>query len=134
MGSVSATNSGLSNLFQTLENSADPAVASALSSPTVQAALQKAPESDLVKLSDAAVQLQGVDVLFGVGSTANTNTATNPLVSLLSPTDSSSSTITPAQSLINELAGQQATLQAQDAQDLFGMDTPTTGTLLSTLG
>ena len=56
-----AVNQGVSNLLQTL-SAIDPSV---VSSPAVVAALEKAPASDIVQLSTAALQLQNVDALFG---------------------------------------------------------------------
>jgi len=81
MGSVSAANTGVTDLLQILSNLNSPV----LSSPGVKAALEKAPPADIVQLSMAATQLEGVDAMFGIsdGSNANTNTTFANLEKLL---------------------------------------------------
>jgi hypothetical protein len=74
MGSVASTNAGLSDLLQTLSNENSPLLAT-LSSPTVEAALQKAPAGDIAQISEEALQLQVTDSLFGSTSTTNSNAA-----------------------------------------------------------
>jgi len=71
MGSVSSTNPGLQNLLQTLSNLNSPV----LSSPVVTSALQKAPAADIVQLSVAATQLEGVDAMFGISDGSSTGTS-----------------------------------------------------------
>ena len=72
MGSVASTNAGLSDLLQTLSNENSPLL-STLSSPTVEAALQKAPAGDIAQISEEALQLQVADSLFGSSSTSSFN-------------------------------------------------------------
>src|SRR5271157_3958033 len=81
MGSVSSANPGLQNLLQTLSNLNSPV----LSSPVVTSALETAPPADIVQLSMAATQLEGVDAMFGIsnGPTANTNSTLANLENLL---------------------------------------------------
>src|SRR5580693_9054030 len=85
MGSVASTNplasnnnNGLADLLQNLTNENSPLL-STLSSPAVQSALQNAPASDIVEISDQALQLQDTDALFGIS-----NTSTSPTDSLFS--------------------------------------------------
>jgi hypothetical protein len=71
---VSTTSSVVSNLLQTL--SADsPALSTAFSSPNVQSALQNASPTDIVQLSDDAVQFQEASLLFGDAGSTSTPTA-----------------------------------------------------------
>ena len=58
MGSVASTSNGLSDLLQTLTNENSPLLPT-LSSPAIQAALQNAPASDIVQISNQAMQLHG---------------------------------------------------------------------------
>jgi len=60
--------------MQMLTSAAPPAVSSLLSSANVQAALAKASPTDIVQLSDQAIQLQMADGLFG-GANASSQTA-----------------------------------------------------------
>jgi len=69
MGSIG--NPGISNLAQILSNAGSSLASAAITSPTVQADLQNAPTSDLVQLSEQAVQLQQAEVLFGGGSVSS---------------------------------------------------------------
>src|SRR5271170_2792318 len=89
MGSVASTNSGLSDLLQTLSNDNSPLL-STLSSPTVEAALQNAPASDIAQISDEALQLQVADSIFGDSGTSGTSPES--LFSELTSTDSGSTT------------------------------------------
>jgi hypothetical protein len=68
MGSVAATSNGLSDLLQTLTSENSPLLPT-LSSPTIQAVLENAPASDIVQISDQAMQLQNVEALLGTPST-----------------------------------------------------------------
>ncbi len=61
MASVSSINPGLADLLQTLANIQSPVV----SSPAAVSALEKASPTDLVQLSEAALQLEGLDEMFG---------------------------------------------------------------------
>jgi hypothetical protein len=62
MGSIS--NPGIGNLALILSNSGASLASAAITSPTVQAALQNTSASDLVQLSEQAVQLQETEGLF----------------------------------------------------------------------
>ncbi len=116
MGSVASTNSGLSDLLQTLTNENSPLL-STVSSPTVEAALENAPASDIVEISDQAIQLQTADALFGIS-----NTTTSPTDSLFSALASSTpgSSLDPGSPLSDQLAAYQGNMQTQEMQTLFG--------------
>lgn len=157
MGSVSSTSPDLSNLLQTL-SAESPVLSSVLSTPNVQSALEKASPGDLVELSDQALQLQQVGLLFG--SPDGTQSSGDSLFSLLSPGTStsnaepdpimqalesslgvgSSSAGTPANgqpastsATPSQIASAASNLQAQNLETLFGA-TPTVDPLLNTLG
>jgi hypothetical protein len=149
MGSVATTGFTVANLLQSI-TSGTPQLSSALSSSAVQSALQNAPASDLVQLSDQALQLQVADQLFANSSTTASaaDTATipsslNPLSSLLSslnattaaPSGSSGASASTA-SLSNQLAGYQSDLQSEEMQSLFGLSqsSPPLSTLFDVLG
>lgn len=70
---VASTSNGLSDLMQSLTSDNSPLL-SALSTPSVEAALEKAPASDIVQISDAALQLQTTDALFGISDTSSSST------------------------------------------------------------
>jgi hypothetical protein len=128
MGTIASTNPALSSLLQTL-TSASPEPSSALSSPAVESALQNAPASDLVQLSDEALQLQTAHLLFGTSAASD---ASNPL----STPDSLLSTLIPAAetpaadpsatSLNNPLAAYHSNLQLREMQAPFGVDAQST--------
>src|SRR5260370_25648399 len=93
MGSISSTSSNLSNLLQAL-GAESPALASLLSTSKMQSALEKASPGDLVQLSDQAMKLQQVGLLFGStdGTQSNAfNPAPASLFSILGPANSSPS-------------------------------------------
>jgi hypothetical protein len=98
ISSVSSTSS-LVNLMQMLTSAAPPAVASLLASKNVQAALAKASPTDIVQLSDQAMQLQMADGLFG-GSSASSQTMTmaDLFASILSPPSSSAGALSQMES------------------------------------
>jgi hypothetical protein len=99
MSSVSSVNPGVANLLRTLSNIDSPL----LSSPAAVSALENAPPGDIVKLSAAATQLEGVDAMFGIADATAASTA-GSLASLAGlPTGSLSA--------------------ASEAQDLFGAGT-----------
>jgi hypothetical protein len=137
MGSVASSNTlasannGLSDLLQTLTNENSPLL-STVSSPTVEAALENAPASDIVEISDQAIQLQTADALFGISNT--TTSPTDSLFSALADTGSSAtssasgSSLNPGSSLADQLAAYQGNMQTQEMQTLFGT-TPSTDTL-----
>jgi len=64
MGALNSTSSVLSNLLQNL-GTESPQLFSILSTPSVHSALSKASPGDIAELSDQALQLQQVGVLFG---------------------------------------------------------------------
>jgi hypothetical protein len=136
MGTVSSSlNPGVANLLQTLTSVSSPVV----NSPAVVSALEKAPVSDIVQLSEEAIQLQGVDALFGSATTTPSNietlfglppksATTSPVIQALKDSGVS---LTPAEQAAND----QATSQAAVAQGLFGNTAATpTGILFNTLG
>ena len=136
MGTVASTNpgssgnNGLSDLLQTLTNENSPLL-STLSSPTIQAALQNAPASDIVEISDQALQLQAADALLGVSSTPSspTDSLFSELASVGSSASSSASgsSLDPGSSLADQLAAYQGNMQTQETQALFGITpSPTT--------
>jgi hypothetical protein len=83
MGSVSSPSSGISTLLQML-SAESPQLASMLSATKIQSALKASP-TDLVKLSDEALQLQQVDMLFG-GSDGTQSTGLPSVSDSLFPT------------------------------------------------
>ncbi len=129
MGSVASSNTlasnnnGLSNLLQTLTNENSPLL-STLSSPNIQAALENAPASDIVEISDQAQQLQATDALFGISNTSSspTDSLFSALASVGSSATSSAagSSLDPGSSLADQLAAYQGNMQTQETQALFG--------------
>jgi len=140
MGSVASTNTlasnnnnGLADLLQNLTNENSPLL-STLSSPTVQAALENAPASDIVEISDQALQLQATDALFGIS-----NTSTSPTDSLFSAlasansndtSSASGSSLNPGSPLADQLAAYQGNMQTQEMQTLFATTPSTTPTAI----
>jgi len=128
MGTVSSSlNPGVSELLQTLSNINSPV----LSSPAVVSALEKAPESDIVQLSNEALQLQSVDTMFGISN--GSSSSGSDMSSLLESLDSSAtasgtstansqsaSGVLASASAADQLANYQAALQASVSQGLFG--------------
>jgi hypothetical protein len=83
MGSLNSTGSVLSSLLQNLVTES-PQLFSILSTPDVQSTLEKASPGDIAELSDQALQLQQVGVLFGnLDSTQSTDPTPSPLFSVL---------------------------------------------------
>jgi hypothetical protein len=113
ISSVSST-SGLVNLLQMLTSAAPPDVSSLLASKNVQAALAKASPTDIVQLSDEAMQLQMADGLFG-GSNPSSQMVpggfamANLFASILSPP---SSTTDPISQMESSNLAQQSVLAA----------------------
>jgi hypothetical protein len=140
MGSVASTNpastgsanNGLSDLLQTLTNENSPLL-STLSSPGIEAALENAPTSDIVEISEQAQQLQDTDALFGLSNTSTT--PTDSLFSALASVGSSAtssasgSSLDPGSSLADQLAAYQSNMQTQETQTLFGQ-TPSSSSSL----
>jgi hypothetical protein len=127
--STGSTNNGLSDLLQTLTNDNSPLL-STLSSPTVEAALENAPASDIVQISDEAQQLQTAAALFGISNTSSTS-ADNLFSALAAAGSSASSSVAgssldPGSSLADQLAAYQGNMQTQETQALFGIAPSTT--------
>jgi len=119
MGDVSSVNPGVTDLLQTLSNLNSPV----LSSPAVTSALESAPTTDIVQLSMAATQLEGIDTMFGISNGSNTG-ASSILASLEDlPAGSApaASTALSTASPADQLADYQAALQATETQGLFGI-------------
>jgi hypothetical protein len=138
MGSVSSSlNPGVADLLQTLGNVGSPT----LNSKAVVSALESAPPSDIVQLSDEANQLQNIDTLFGIGPPPSSDIS-NLLASLGGSSTTSSAGNALEQSVLanaspaDQLANAQAQTQAVLTQGLFGIgnNTGLPGTLFSTLG
>jgi len=130
MGSVPSVNPGVANLLQTLSNVNSPV----LSSPAAVSALESAPASDIVQLSQSAAELETVDMLFGIPSpsASSESTALNSLLEDLAsspttesvPASSSSSTATSATTTTAaQLASEQSASQLAETQELFGTGT-----------
>jgi hypothetical protein len=153
MGSVSSTSSNVSNLLQAL-GAESPALASLLSTSKMQSALEKASPGDLVQLSDQAMQLQQVGLLFGStdGTQSNAfNPASDSLFSILGPASSDPSPdpliqalesslglgganpATSSSSTATQIANSTSSLQAQELDSLFGSP-QTVDPFLNTLG
>ncbi len=132
MSSTPSINAGLASLLQNLSNINSPI----LSSPKALAALQNAPPADIVQLSDEAIQLEGLNALFGAAEASGSSQAGSLLSSLLGggvagsddPTNllsELSSATSPATTPAGEAALQNATpgdiVQLSDqATQLFG--------------
>ena len=130
--STATVNPGVSNLLQTLSNINSPV----LSSPAVVSALEQAPACDIVQLSAEAMQVEGMDALFGMsdGSGGGAAGALQALASSAAGSASSSSSSSSASSA-TQAAGYQADLQAEEAQALLGgSSTASTGSLLDAIG
>jgi len=125
MGSVASANNGLSDLLQTLTNENSPLLPT-LSSPAIQTALENAPSSDIVEISEQALQLQTADAIFGISNTATS--PTDSLFSALANAGSSSTASTTGAPLADQLAAYQGNLQTQEIQTLFDTTPATTTT------
>ena len=152
MGSVNSS-SNLSNLLQTLQ-AESPQLSSFLAAPNVQAALEKASPGDLVQLSDQALQLQQVGLLFGspdgtpsspspadslssVLLSSNSATQPDPILQALElsvgagGTNGAASSSAPA----SQIANNANSLQAQEMDALFGVTpAPAVQPFLNTVG
>jgi hypothetical protein len=144
MGSVSSSlNPGVADLLQALSNVNSPV----MSSPAVVSALEKAPASDIVQLSNEALQLQSVDAMFGISTGSSTGANTN-MTSLLESLKSSAtapgsaangqtaSNVLSTASPADQLANYEAALQASQTQGLFGATSSNglVGSLFNTMG
>jgi len=133
----SSLNPGVANLLQTLTNVKSPI----MNSPAAVSALEKAPASDIVQLSETAAQLQGMNALFGLNTTP-APTSTETLFGI-SPTPSTTNPILQAienadgtVSAADQAANDQLAVQSAQGQGLFGTGTNNTltGLLFNTLG
>jgi hypothetical protein len=120
MGTVASTNAGLTDVLQTLSSVGSPLM-STLSTPALQSALQNASTSDIVKLSDAALQLENTEELFGTSNSSPAN-----LLSTLESSTPASGTSSTAE----QLAAAQSDLQEQQTAALFGDNTGSTSNSL----
>ena len=124
MSTVSSVNPGVADVLQTLSNLDSPIA----SSQSVVNALEKASPADIVQLSNAATQLQNVDVLFGVPApTSTSNTDINNLLStLLNPsgttTASTSTAAASTSTTAQQLLSSQAAQQSSEMDDLLGVN------------
>lgn len=127
MGAVSSTNPGVANLLQLLSDVNSPVA----SSPSAVAAFEKAPPSDIAQLSEEAIQLQGMDEMFGLeNGTAN---PASTLANLLAGPEEAAATedsatasgtaATATASSSTSLADQLANSQLAEVQGLFGTGT-----------
>ncbi len=122
--------------MQMLTSAAPPAVSSLLASKNVQAALAKAPPTDIVQLSDQAMQLQMADGFFG-GSSASSATAPGGLTmadlfaSILTPPSSSADALSQTESA--NLA-QQSLLTAVYTPSGYAASSGASGSLVNLLG
>jgi hypothetical protein len=122
MGSVSSVNPGVADLLQTLTSLNSPV----MSSSTAVTALEKASPSDIVQLSVAAIQLQGVDTMFGISTGSSSSSSTNMstvLANLGNSLAGAAETSANGQtgSAAEQLANYQAVLQGAETQGLFGV-------------
>ena len=135
MGSVSSVNPGVADLLQSLSNLNSPV----MSSQTVVNALENAPEADIVQLSTAANQLQGIDAMFGISTSPSTDMSST-LAALEGSAATPGATTTPSvlstASPAGQLANYQAALQSEWTQGLFDSGTTgsVSGTMFSALG
>jgi len=129
MGSVASVNPGVAQLLQTITNLNSPV----LSSPAVTNALQKASPSDIVQLSRAATQLEGMNAMFGISSSPTTDMSSSTLAALEGSASVSAGT---AGSPADQTANAQAALQAELIQGLFGTGSnlSLSGTLFNAIG
>jgi hypothetical protein len=138
MGTLNSTSSVLSNLLQNLVTQS-PQLFSILSTPNVQSALGKASPGDIAELSDQALQLQQVGVLFGNTDATQSNGFTStvdPLFSLLPYGSSAAESALIDQALETVSTGTTAgtsSLQAEELDALFG-GTSTSDSSINTLG
>jgi hypothetical protein len=91
----------------------------------VESALQNAPASDLVQLSDQALKLQTTDVLFGASTSpdaSNSLSTPDSLLSTLLPAPETSTADPSVVSLNSPLAAYKSNLELQQIQALFGVD------------
>jgi hypothetical protein len=114
MSSTPSVNAGLASLLQNLSNINSPI----LSSPKAVAALQNAPPADIVQLSDEAIQLEGLNALFGAAEASGSAQAGSLLSSLLDGGGGGSPVTSPAgeAALQNATPGDIVQLSAEATQ------------------
>ena len=141
MGSVtSPLNPGIANLLQSFTKSGNSVLSSELTSPTVEAALEKAPPTEIAQLSSQSSQLSEMDALFGNPTTSAAPSSLSSLFPSTSNSDSSSllqsldsslfatpnttpsadTAATQPSNTAGQVAALQSMMDAQQAQDLFG--------------
>jgi hypothetical protein len=141
MGSVSSASPGLTDVLQLLSNLNSPV----LSSAGVTSALKKASTTDVVQLSMAATQLEGVDAMFGISnsSSAGANTTFANLQNLLSGSGGANanaqvlSAASADAATATQLATEQTALQSAESQYLLygtGASSSLSGSLFSLMG
>src|SRR5580692_1236108 len=97
MSAVTSVNPGIADLSQLLSSTGSASISSALSTPSVQSALQNASPVDVATLSQEAVELQEANGLFGSpGSTQTAATPSSLVLQALNSSISGSTTATPA--------------------------------------
>ncbi|MGP8245757.1 MAG: hypothetical protein ACLQVN_14720 [Bryobacteraceae bacterium] len=121
MSSVSSINPGVADLIQNLSNLGSPVVSSAAGI----SALENASPADLVQLSTAATQLEGVDAMFEISTGSNAGASGTNLEDLLAGAVESAATAStgadsPTALPADQLANYQTTLQASETQALLG--------------
>jgi len=134
MGTVSSTNPGLANLLQTLSSVDSPL----LSSQSTLSAIENSSPADIVKLSDAATQLQEVGAIFGDGSQTtpesllNGSSTFSALENALTSTPSTTNTAIPT----SQLSNLNGSLQSAEADALLDPGATSSGvsSLLNVLG
>ena len=160
MSSVASVNNpGMTYLARLLSSTSSPLLSSEMSSSQVQSVLQGSSPSDLVKLSDQALQLQNMDTLFGRPDTSETaglysapsSSSSSAILQIIFATLSAASGSTTSNasggslqpssgtatsSLASEIASYQSQLQTESIQALFGTGSTTgvSGTTLNVFG
>ena len=137
MGAVSSTNPGLANLLQTLSNVDSPL----LSSQSTLTAIENSSPADIVKLSEAATQLQEVGAIFGDGSQSQTTpeslfNGSSTFAALENALTSSTSNTTNPAIPTSQLPAYESSLQSAVADALLdpGPTSSSTSSLFSVLG
>jgi hypothetical protein len=124
MSAIGSVNPGVADLFNWLASTGATSVTSGLSSPSVQTALQSSSPSDLVQLSQQALQLQQAGSLFG--SSDATQTSATPESLLLQALTSSiagspvNGSATPGSESTSTAAATTSALALEQAYQLFG--------------
>jgi hypothetical protein len=115
MSAVTSVNPGIADLSQLLSSTGSASISSALSTPSVQSALQNASPVDIASLSQEAVQLQEANGLFGSPNASQTAATPSSLLlqalssAITGSTTSGSTVSTSAANPVSELFGTTAT-------------------------